>query len=231
MRLHSIQHVACEDLAAIGDWAEKNAHKVTVTRQYAEESLPAPEQIDALVVLGGPMSVHEEKKYPWLVEEKDFIRDCIYEGKRVLGVCLGAQLISHVLGGDVAPMGYREIGWWPVRLTDQARATSIFNDWPGEFTAMHWHGDQFSIPPGAVHIAGNDACPHQAFIFRNRVTALQFHLEETEAATEALLENWKDEMAEGGQYVQNADAIRQGYCNLPATKALLEKLLDAWAKA
>ncbi len=126
------------------------------------------------------MNVYEEAEYPWLAAEKAFIAAAIGAGKPVLGICLGAQLIAAVLGGTVSKGPQPEIGWYPVELTPAGRELPLFAGFPDRFTALHWHGDTFSIPPGATHVASSAACANQAFAYDGgRVVGLQFHLEET----------------------------------------------------
>ena len=143
------------------------------------------------------MSVHDEDRYPWLVAEKRCIAAAINAGKTVVGVCLGAQLIAEVLGARVRRNEHREIGWFPVRKVSGAPQPGVAAAFPPEIEAFHWHGDTFGLPAGAIHLARSDACEHQAFVYQERVLALQFHLETTRAAAAALIENCGDELTPG----------------------------------
>ena len=193
MRIHYIQHVPYERVGWIEDWATSRGHEITGTLMYDEPSgagaLPAPEGFDFLVVMGGPMNVYEHDAYPWLVGEKRFIRACIDAGKMALGICLGGQLLADVLGGAVTRAPFEEIGWLEVELTEAGRRLDVFAGFPERFTTLQWHGDMFSIPPGAVHAAFSEATPNQAFSYDGgRVMGLQFHLEETRATLSELVE-------------------------------------------
>jgi len=119
MNLHYLQHVSFEGLGTIQSWADRNAHSVSVTRFYENEHLPSPECVDMLVIMGGPMGIYDYTEYPWLHEEKEFIRQAIAAGKPVLGVCLGAQLIADVCGARVFPGKQKEIGWFPLKRSDE----------------------------------------------------------------------------------------------------------------
>ena len=110
MNIHYFQHVPFEGLACMEDWVRRPSNKVTATRFYEDARLPFIELFDTLIILGGPMSVHDEKEYPWIAQEKDLIRRAIERGKRVIGICLGAQLIAEVLGATVSKNTFREIG-------------------------------------------------------------------------------------------------------------------------
>lgn len=206
MRLHSFEHVPFEDLAQIGVWAAQHGHRVSRTRFYAADPLPLISEIDWLVIMGGPMNIYEEDQYSWLAQEKAAIAEAIQQGKLVLGICLGAQLIADVLGGVVRRNAQREIGWFPVTLVEGAAASPLFHDFPEQFMAFHWHGDTFAIPPGAQAIAASAGCANQAFVYADRVVGLQFHLESTPASVGRLIENCGDDIT-AGPYIQTPAAM------------------------
>jgi GMP synthase-like glutamine amidotransferase len=206
MKIHSLEHVPFEDLAYVGVWAENQGHKLSRTRFYAHDQLPGLANLDWLIVMGGPMNIYEEDRFPWLAQEKAFIGEAISQGKLVLGICLGAQLIADVLGGPVSRNEYKEIGWLPVSLSAAASNSPLFHDFPSEFIAFHWHGDTFAIPPGALAIASSSGCVNQAFAYTNKVVGLQFHLESTLASVKKLLNNCGDELVPG-PYIQTSAEI------------------------
>lgn len=226
MRLNYLQHVPFEDAAEIATWALDRGHQITCTRLYAGEPLPAQDQLDWLIVMGGPMNIYEHDEYPWLVPEKECIRQSIENGKTILGVCLGAQLIADVLGGPVTQNLHKEIGWHSVSLSADGRKNPLFVGWPDRFEAFHWHGDTFEIPSQAVHIAASEGCPNQAFVYAERVVGLQFHIEYSDESIRAMLADCSDEL-QAGPYVQDVQAIQAGLPNLVRTKTLLFSLLDA----
>jgi len=224
MRIHYLQHVPFEDLANIESWARSRGHALTRTLLFQSESLPSMGDFDWLIVMGGPMNIYEHERYPWLVQEKEFIARAIACGKIVLGICLGAQLMADVLGGRVRSSGKREIGWFPVRLTAAGRASRIFGVLPGEFVALHWHGDTFSIPDGAVHTAESQACLDQAFEL-GKAVGLQFHLESSMDSIDHLLLNCADEL-EDGEFVQRPKELRSHLDRFPEIRRLMEAFLD-----
>ncbi|WP_089723949.1 type 1 glutamine amidotransferase [Candidatus Thiosymbion oneisti] len=206
MRIHVLQHVPFEGPAGIGDWAAGKGHSITITPLFEHGRLPDRGTFDWLVVMGGPMGVRDEADYPWMATEKELIDAAIAAGKTVIGVCLGAQLIAAVLGVRVYPNAHREIGWYPIELTDQGRASDLLAFLPHRFEVFHWHGDTFDLPDGAVHLASSEGCGHQAFLYADRVLGLQFHLESTPTSVADLVANCADEIIPG-KYVQDAERM------------------------
>ena len=177
--------------------------------------------------MGGPMNVYEEQTYPWLAREKDLIKDAIDAHKIVLGICLGAQLIASVLGAAVTKNHEQEIGWFPCTLTDEGRRCPLFAQFPRRFDALHWHGDTFELPDGALLIASSEACTDQAFVYKEKVIGLQFHLESTARSIDRLIANCGNELA-GGRYIQSIEQLRRPRF-LPQANLLMESLLAALA--
>jgi GMP synthase-like glutamine amidotransferase len=175
--------------------------------------------------MGGPMNVYEDRVYPWLLPEKKFIEQAIEHRKFVLGVCLGAQLAADVLGGPVTPNLHKEIGWFPVSLTEVGRRSPVFEGFPIRFDAFQWHGDTFSIPPGAEQLAESEACANQAFQYAGHVVGLQFHLDYSVESIEKMLRYCGHELV-NERYIQTAEAIRTFYHQLSTTSSLLYRLLD-----
>lgn len=230
MRIHCLQHVPFEGPAGIADWAARRGHTITTTHVYAGESLPAQTAFDWLVIMGGPMGVHDEADHPWLVPEKRFIGESIAAGKTLIGVCLGAQLIAGTLGARVSRNPEKEIGWFPIELTEAGRSSPLFGFLPPVFQVYHWHGDTFELPPGAVHLARSTACAQQAFLYDGRVLGLQCHLESTPQSVADILRHCADELVPAA-HVQTAErmlaASEQDYAQLNAAlSGILDRLAD-----
>lgn len=188
LRIHCFEHVSFETIGSIASWASSYSLNLTFTRFQEEDPLPDLTTLDILIVMGGPMGVSDEQKYPWLIAEKAFISQAIKSGKKVLGICLGAQLIASVMGANVVSMPQKEIGWFPVNLTKKGMDSSILSTLTSPFWALHWHGDSFEIPKYCDHLAYSEACKNQAFSFDNRIVGLQFHLEITQEGLRRLCE-------------------------------------------
>ncbi|MEW8002562.1 MAG: gamma-glutamyl-gamma-aminobutyrate hydrolase family protein [Candidatus Thiodiazotropha sp.] len=204
MRAHYLQHVPFEGLGSIEDWLLLSGYEITATRFFESPDLPRLEEIDLLIVMGGPMSVNDEHAYPWLAKEKNFIRSVIDAGKPVLGICLGAQLIAASLGSEIYPNSVKEIGWFPISAV-KSIPDSLFR-FPEETTVFHWHGETFDLPSGAVCTAKSKGCQNQAFQFGRKVIGLQFHLETTASSANAIVENCRDELVDG-EYIQTEKEI------------------------
>jgi GMP synthase-like glutamine amidotransferase len=218
-----LQHVAFEGLGHIGKWIADQGHSLTMTRLYAGESLPDPADFDRLVIMGGPMNIYEDERYPWLAGERAFIRQAIEAGKSAVGICLGAQLLADALGSRVYPGRHKEIGWLPIRVTEAGQRSRLFQGLATEPLVFHWHGDTFDVPAGALHLAWSEGCHSQAFLFEERILGLQFHLESTPETVREILAHCGDELVGGGTYIQSESAIRAAD---PALFAAINHLLE-----
>jgi len=229
MNIHYLQHVPFEGLGSIEQWAIANDHHLSVTRLYAGDHLPALERFDLLIVLGGPMSVHDAFEHVWLKAEKWFLGQVIEAGKPVLGICLGAQLIAEVLGGTVTPAKDKEIGWFPITLNDEFADSDFGQRLPRHSEVFHWHGETFSIPDGAMPIASSEACENQGFIYNDTVIALQCHLETTHISAASIIDNSREELVEG-RYIQTEEEMLGNELRFSEVNRLMEVVLEYLAE-
>lgn len=227
MNLHVFQHVDFEGPGRIAAWAFDRGHRLTTTRFHHGDLLPDLAAIDGLIVLGGPMNAYQNEQFPWLLPEKQYIARFLQTNRPTLGICLGAQLLADVLGGTVFPHVHREFGWAAVDFT--AAAHAVFPFLPRSLPVLHWHGDTYTLPPGARKFAHNEWCAEQGFLWKQHVLALQFHLEAGPAECQQLLRFCGADLARPGSRVQTAQAILGGaHQHAGATGALLRTLLDHW---
>jgi GMP synthase-like glutamine amidotransferase len=227
MRIHCLQHVSFETPGTILDWAALHRHTLSYTRFFEESaSLPDLNDFDWLLIMGGHMNVDEEDQFPWLKTEKHFIRQAIDAGKKVLGICLGSQLIASALGASVYKGEEKEIGFFPIRFTTIAQGNLLFSHFPETYTLFHWHGDTFELPEEAILLASTDVCKHQAFIVNRNVLALQFHPEINETTIEQMLLHDGKELEENGKYIQTVQEIRNYFSLLEQNRKDLFVLLD-----
>lgn len=230
MNIHYLQHVSFEGLGTIEDWGRRRQHAFAATRLYRGERPPAVEDVETLVVMGGPMNIYEEARYPWLAEEKRFIDRVIAAGRRVLGICLGAQLVADVLGARVYANAEAEIGWFPIETAAAASTSNLFAAFPRRLEVFHWHGDTFDIPAGAVHIASSAGCANQAYVYDERVVGLQFHLETNPASARQLISHCGDEIV-AGRYVQTSNEMLEDPRRFDTINHVLHELLDRFSAA
>jgi len=205
MRAHFFQHVPFEGLGSIAPWLEARGASVTGTRFFEECTLPTANDVDLLIVMGGPMSVNDESIYPWLKDEKRFIKEAIGRGKPVLGVCLGAQLIANAMGARVYPNAEKEIGWFPIHRAHTPGARGAFQ-FPKDSLVFHWHGETFDLPAGAIRLARSEGCENQAFQVGHNVIGLQFHLETTPQGAKDLVGKCRHELVPA-KFVQSEETI------------------------
>ncbi|WP_302082026.1 type 1 glutamine amidotransferase [Salinibaculum rarum] len=227
MRVHYLQHVPYEPPAAIADWAGERDYELTGTRLHEGETLPSPDEYDLLVVLGGPMGVHDTDEYPWLPAERDLIVRTLETETPVLGICLGAQQVADALGASVYAHDEREVGWFPVETTG-AGAHSPLAPLVPEFPAFHWHGDTYEIPAGGTLLARTPTCRSQAFLAADGLAlGLQFHLEATRESVGALVDAVDGEPGSGAS-VQPAAELLAADAPFEDIRAALDAVLDSF---
>jgi len=227
MRVHWLQHAEHEGLGSIEPWLREHQHRVTGTRLQRGDELPHADDFDWLIAMGGPMNIYEHDRHPWLIREKFLIRDACVKNKKVLGICLGAQLIADVLGGSVIQNRDPEIGWFDVMLNGEAGKSPLFAEFPSTFCAFHWHFDTFVHPKGATPLMGSAACERQAFSWGDgRVLGLQFHLElELDDAR-----RWLETGApEPRRYVQTPEEMLREPARFAENRRLMHALLGRFA--
>ena len=194
-----LQHIACEppgEYETVLRELQANLHRVELDEG---DALPALGEFDAIVAMGGPMSVNDDADLPWLTAEKRLIGEAVLAGVPYFGACLGVQLLAASLGARVFPGPAPEVGVLPVTLTAEGLADPIFAGLPQTFPTLQWHGDTFDLPDGATLLASSPACPNQAFRFGRLAYGVQFHVE----VLPAMAREW----AQVPEYVGYADRV------------------------
>jgi len=227
-RLLVCQHVPYEILGTLNPLLKSAGFRIRYVNfgRYPDAE-PSLDGYHGLVILGGPMSVNDTGRHPHLTTELKLIEQAMNRGIPVLGICLGAQLIAQALGAEVASTGKVEIGFGPLTLTDEGRASVLKEI--GTVPVLHWHGDQFAIPAGAQRLAQTPGFPHQAFAIDRHVLGLQFHLEVEATQLERWLIGHAHELATHGidPNQLRRDATEHGAVLLHAAGAIF----DAWLQA
>lgn len=241
MRIHCLQHVSHEGPGTITEWASLHGDPISFTYLFDPEyRFPEMEDFDFLLVMGGFMNVDEESRFAWLRAEKDFILRAFEQEKKILGICLGSQLLAAALGSRVYKSNEKEIGFYPLHFNTNALAHPLFNHFSETYPVFHWHGDSFELPGDSILMASTAGCLNQAFLVevessigtkekeekQYRAIGLQFHLEMNEESLEAMVTADKKELEEGGRKVQGEEEIRKGYKWLSQNRQDLFVLLD-----
>ncbi len=205
-----MQHVAAEPLGTLDPLIRRRGHRIRfVNFEREPDARPSMDRYRGLVVLGGPMNVDQQARYPHLTVELDVIDQALTQDKPVLGICLGAQLLAHSLGASIGRNEQPEIGWYPLQQTDAGQADSVVGQLPAQSPVFQWHSCRFDIPSEAEHLATTDSCPPQAFRYGTNAYGFQFHLEMDQALVERWLNNpaYARELEESG-LPWTADQIR-----------------------
>ncbi len=227
MKILFVLHAAFESPGSIAKWAEQQGHATQEVHPYKGEKLPDAEQFDFLVVMGGPQSPIHIEQSPYLYDEIELIKSAIQAKKRVLGVCLGAQLIGEALGAKTEHSPHREIGAYPVELLEAAAADPVFGEFPKKFDVMHWHSDMPGIPKGAVLLAKSAGCPRQAFRYGDRVYGFQCHFELTQVLVKGMIDHCPEDLKPGEYIMSEADLMAVDYAQI---NLLLEAILNYMAE-
>jgi GMP synthase-like glutamine amidotransferase len=231
MRIHCLQHEKFEKPAYIGEWADTNRHPITFTYLYDPNyQFPELTSFDFLLILGGSMSTYEEHLYPFLKPEKEFIRKSADANKKILGICLGSQLLANVFGAKVYPNQDKEIGWFPIELTESGRTSPFFESIAHTNTVFHWHGDTFDLPDGAVHLAFSKGCKNQAYSIGENILALQFHLEVEDKSLDLMVKYGENELLPGNKYIQSKEEILSDRINVNENNTIMKQILDKFVQ-
>ncbi len=228
MRVAIIENMADTHHGAVGAALAKAGARLEVFRPYRQEPLPSgPDAHDALVVFGGEQNARDDARHPYLADLATLMRAFGDTGKPVLGICLGSQMLARAYGGDNLIGAAPEFGWQSVELTEEAGRDPVLSAVESGFTTFQWHDDTFSLPPGAVHLARNNAATHQAFRVGRAAYGMQFHFE----ADRSVVDRWRQalphviERKEPGWLERHEElAARHG----PPAEASGTSIAEAW---
>ena len=194
-----VKHIFIEGPGVIGDFFQNSKRQVQTVELMGGDKLPNDlKDIEAIIVLGGPMNVYQEEKYPFLKDEDGFLKEAVELEIPTLGICLGAQALAKAAGAKVKKAEREEIGWYKVNLTNEGQNDRLFKNLGKNLDVFQWHEDQFDLPQNTVLLAESDSCRNQAFKLGKCAYAMQFHIE----VTPVMVESWIK------QYWGSADRVR-----------------------
>ncbi len=228
-KIYVLQHHPVENLGTIADALEGAALAWQYVRVYDGQPVPASiKGAGGLIIMGGPMGVYQTDRYPWLGDEMRLIENAMKSNLPVLGVCLGAQILAAALGAKVErnPKG-KEIGWYPIRLSDSAKHDRLMRELPATLTPFHWHGDIFDLPSGAVSLASSEKTPCQAFRHGNKAYGFQFHFEATRDGVSAMAGAFAKELDR--EHIAADRMIAQADEFTPALEKISDTVFSRWA--
>ncbi|HVP38179.1 MAG TPA: type 1 glutamine amidotransferase [Candidatus Saccharimonadales bacterium] len=222
MRFLGIQNMQAEGFGRFDSLLAEMGVQFDCFRAFEGQALPAPDPYDAILIGGTPVAAYELESHPFLVAEERYLRAVVEGGQPCLGVCFGAQLLAKILGAGVRRAPRKEIGVYPLALTEAGRADPLLRGFPGRFQVFQWHGDTFDIPAGAELLAAGEDCPNQMFR-RGSAAGVQFHLETTPGEAAVWARVYADEVRQFGRPPEELLAeIRR---HEPAARELAERFV------
>jgi len=226
MNIHAFYHAPFEKLGIIEKWILKKRHILTETNFYKNMELPSFEDIEGFIIMGGPMGVYDDYKYYWLRYEKEFIEKAVKLNKKILGICLGAQLLANVLGAKVYKNKVKEIGWFPIAKTVKEKDNSIIDIFPDDLEVFHWHGDTFDLPKSSLGFYSSVATENQSFLYGKNILGLQFHIESTIDTVKELINNGRNEIIPDNYIQSEKEIIDNTIMYETEANRVLYKVLD-----
>lgn len=214
MKTICIQHVDFETPGIIEKWAEINEHSFQILKPYKGENLPKITDFDLIISMGGPQSPRDANHLTYLKTEINLLKEAVEAQKHVLGFCLGAQLIGEALGGKTSQSPEKEIGVFPITLTEEGQMDPLFYDFPPSFSVIHWHNDMPGHTDQSVLLAASQGCPVQAYRYGPRAYGFQFHMEITKTGIQDLINHAPDDLKPSRFTQSQEDLLQNDYISI-----------------
>ncbi|BCM89741.1 hypothetical protein IAD21_01588 [Abditibacteriota bacterium] len=223
MRLHIFQHEASCGPATLLEWTASRGIELNWVRFDEGATVPPLAEVEALVILGGSMNAYQDEQFPHLASVRAFTREALLAGKKVFGICLGAQIMADALGSRVVRAPIPEKGWVEISRHSEASQSPLFDWLPENYRFISWHGDTFAMPASAIHGATSANCSAQAFVWGQNALAVQFHPE----ADVPTIEGWINDEPEENQVFLRVQFLSDEAL-FESQKRLFFQALDAW---
>lgn len=207
MKMSLLIHADFEGPGLISKLAKQNNIHLDIVKTYRGEALPPMDNYDMLVIMGGPQSASDEyEKFPYLANEVEYIQSAIKSNKKVLGFCLGAQLIGRAYKQPAERSPFKEVGLFPIKLTASAASDPLLNGLGKEINTFHWHRDMPGVSDDFTLLAASDGCPRQIIKFAKYVYGFQCHIEIEKDGAKDLINHCGDDLTPGS-YIQRSKEI------------------------
>jgi GMP synthase-like glutamine amidotransferase len=228
-RVLFIQNGDTDEPGLFGEILEARGFPLDIVHAWSGDAVPTdPSRWSGLAVGGGAMSAYDREEFPYLARVEELIRTAQHAGLPVLGMCLGAQLMASAFGGKVFANREKEIGFFDVRFTPEAETDPLWQGYTRAFQPVHWHGDTFDLPLGAVHLASSDLTRNQLFRYGEKSYGLQFHLEIDERVLTAMIGPDGGGLPNYG--VDPEEFLREGRIAFPKVKRLADAIFTRWTE-
>jgi GMP synthase-like glutamine amidotransferase len=230
-----LQNADFESPGLLLEWAEKKKLQVTIVKAYAGEEFPSVEDTSHVAILGSPHSVKDMKTTPWIANEAQFVVNCLRGGKRVLGICFGAQLLAQILGGTVKVGPHSEVGWHQLEIAKDKNLSALSPLAGKSFSLFQWHRDIFTLPNGATAFGKSAGCALQGFEWKEQVLAISGHPEITLPLVKAFIDKcWSPEWLKqqpSMKYVQQPEQmLAEADRHLKGNSKIILELFDRWSR-
>lgn len=211
MHIHYILHAEFELPGYIEEWAKKKGYRQTYSRPFANEPITTIDQFNMLVLMGGPQSPLKIDKFPYLKDEIQIVKQALKIKKRILGFCLGAQLIGEALEAKTEKSPNKEVGVFPIRLTSAGLKDPFCIGLPNEFHVMHWHEDMPGVPKNGEILAASKGCPRQLVRFNSTTYGFQCHPEIQLNNVKAMISHCPDDLSPGTFIQSKPDMLKANF--------------------
>lgn len=202
MRIQYILHAEFERPGIIETWAQENQFEQLFCRPFAGEKTPSPGDYDLLILMGGPQSPLKPKEFPYLLKEIDLVKTSLQKQIPVLGFCLGAQIIGEAFGAKTERSPHKEVGVFPIQVTEEGRKDPLLSGLPETFPVTHWHNDMPGLTKDSKILAYSEGCPRQIVRYSAMAYGFQCHPEITKKNIEGMIPYCLEDLAPG-KYVQS----------------------------